>query len=77
MTGTMGKVKLYVIWPIRLEIKYPKHVRYFPIFWLTYLYTSMFVCVCLCIRARVCVYVVEVCLYKHACFECISFSLCA
>jgi hypothetical protein len=70
MAGTMGTFKLYMSWPIILEIKYPMHVSYFPISWLTYVY--MFVCVCVraCVRAseraRVGVYG----------FACISFCLC-
>jgi len=52
MAETMGKVKLYVTWPIILEIKYPKHVRYFPISWLTYV--NMFVCVCVYVWMCVC-----------------------
>jgi len=74
----MGKVKLYVTWPIILDIKYPNHVRYFPISWLTYvnMFVCVCVCVCVCVDARVCIYVVEVCLYKHACFACVYFCLC-
>jgi hypothetical protein len=63
VTGAVGKVKLCVNWPIILEIKYPNHVRYFSISWLTFVYICECVCVCVCVcvraraRARECAYV--------------------